>query len=40
MISLAKYYYLVVGDTFQLFYRSVVQAVDPYGYYIKLTGTT
>lgn len=38
-VHLADEYYLVVGDTFQLFYRSVVQAVDPYGYYIKLTGT-
>lgn len=38
-IFLADEYYLVVGDTFQLFYRSVIQAVDPYHYYIKLTGT-
>ncbi|MBP5407537.1 MAG: hypothetical protein J6Y42_00170 [Bacilli bacterium] len=38
-VHLASKYYLVVGDTFQLFYRSVVQAVNPYGYYIKLTGT-
>ncbi|HPX84743.1 MAG TPA: hypothetical protein PLW60_04380 [Bacilli bacterium] len=38
-IFLPKEYYLAVGDTFQLFYRSVVQAVDPYQYYIKLTGT-
>jgi prefoldin subunit 5 len=37
--KLAKEYSLVVGDTFQLFYRSVVQAVDPYNYYIKLTST-
>ncbi|HNZ50483.1 MAG TPA: hypothetical protein PKG91_03155, partial [Bacilli bacterium] len=28
-IFLPKEYYLAVGDTFQLFYRSVVQAVDP-----------
>ena len=39
-VHLADKYYLVVGDTFQLFYRSVVQAVNPYGYYIKLTGST
>ena len=39
VMHLAKQYYLVVGDTFQLFYRSVIQAVNPYGYYIKLTGT-
>ena len=29
---------VVVGDTFQLFYRSVIQAQDPYGYYIRVTG--
>ena len=39
VVHLAKEYYLVVGDTFQLFYRSIIQAVNPYGYYIKLTGT-
>ncbi len=38
-IFLAEEYYLAVGDTFQLFYRSVIQAVDSYDYYIKLTGT-
>jgi len=37
-IYLADQYYLVVGDTFQLFYRSVIKAVDPYGYYIHVTG--
>lgn len=37
-VKLADEYYLVVGDNFQLFYRSVIQAVDPYGYYIKLSG--
>lgn len=37
MISLAKYYYLVVGDRFELFYRGVVRAHDPYKYYIKAT---
>ena len=39
VMHLAKEYYLVVGDTFQLFYRSIIQAVNPYGYYIKLTGS-
>ena len=39
VVHLADRYDLVVGDTFQLFYRSVVQAVNPYGYYIKLTGS-
>ncbi len=38
VVSLADEYTLVVGDNFQLFYRSVVQAPDPYGYYIKLEG--
>ncbi len=37
-VNLADKYYLVVGDTFQLFYRSVIQAQDPYGYYIRVTG--
>ena len=37
-VYLADQYYLVVGDTFQLFYRSVIRAVDPYGYYLKVTG--
>ena len=39
VVHLADRYDLVVGDTFQLFYRSVVQAVNPYGYYIRLSGT-
>lgn len=38
-ITLADEYYLVVGDVFQLYYRSIIQAPDPYGYYIKLDGT-
>lgn len=38
-VFLADEYYLTVGDTFQLFYRSVIQAKNPYGYYIKLSGT-
>ena len=37
-VYLADQYYLVVGDTFQLFYRSVIRAVNPYGYYLKVTG--
>lgn len=37
-VNLADEYTLIVGDNFQLFYRSVVQAPDPYGYYIKLEG--
>ena len=37
-VQLADQYVLVVGDNFQLFYRSIVQAPDPYGYYIKLEG--
>lgn len=37
-IFLAKEYDLVVGNNFQLFYRSIIQAVNPYGFYIKLTG--
>ena len=37
-VFLADQYYLVVGDTFQLFYRSIIRAVNPYGYYIRLSG--
>lgn len=36
-IFLPEQYELVVGDNFQLFYRGVVQAVNPYGYHIKVT---
>ena len=39
-VQLADTYTLVVGDNFQLFYRSVVQAPDPYGYYIKFFNKT
>lgn len=35
-VFLADQYELVVGDNFQLFYRGVVQAVDPYGYHIRI----
>ena len=38
-IFLADEYYLVPDENFQLFYRSIIQAVNPYHYYIKLTGT-
>ena len=37
IISLAKYYYLVVGDRFELFYRGVIKSHNPYQYYIKAT---
>jgi len=36
-VFLADEYELVAGDNFQLFYRGVVQAVNPYDYYIKVT---
>lgn len=36
MIYLPKQYQLVVGDTFQLFYRSIIRSVNPYQYYIKV----
>ncbi|MBQ6699917.1 MAG: hypothetical protein IJM98_04585 [Oscillospiraceae bacterium] len=36
-VFLADEYELVVDDNFQLFYRGVVQAVNPYNYYIKVT---
>ncbi len=38
-VFLADKYYLVPNENFQLFYRSVIRAVDPYRYYIKLEGT-
>ncbi len=38
-IFLADEYYLVPGDNFQLFYRSVIQAVNPYNLHIKVVGT-
>ncbi|HKM29828.1 MAG TPA: hypothetical protein VJZ51_03645 [Bacilli bacterium] len=37
MLYLAKKYYLVVGDRFELFYRGIVKAINPYNYYIKIT---
>ncbi len=35
-VYLADQYELVVGDTFQLFYRGIVQAVNPYNYHIRI----
>ena len=35
-VFLPEQYELVVGDTFQLFYRGVVQAVNPYNYHIRV----
>lgn len=37
MLYLSKKYYLVVGDRFELFYRSVIKHYNPYVYYIKAT---
>lgn len=37
MISLAKTYYLVTNDRFELFYRSIIKSYRPYYYYIKAT---
>ena len=37
MISLAKYYYLVVNDRFELFYRGILRLHNPYKYYVKAT---
>lgn len=36
-VFLPERYELVAGDNFQLFYRGVVQAVDPYSYHIRVT---
>ena len=36
-IFLADEYDLVVNDTFQLFYRGIIQAVNPYNYHIAVT---
>lgn len=35
-IFLADRYELLAGDNFQLFYRGVIQAVNPYGYHIRV----
>jgi len=34
MIRLAKKYYLVIDEPFELFYRGIIQSHDPYLYYI------
>ena len=34
---LAENYDLVIGDTFELFYRGVVRSMNPYKYYIYVT---
>lgn len=36
IIFLPKAYHLVVGDRFELFYRGIIRAFDPYQYYIKI----
>lgn len=36
IIFLPKSYDLVVGDRFELFYRGIIRAFDPYQYYIKI----
>lgn len=36
LIYLAKNYDLVVGDTFELFYRGIIASMDPYKYYIHI----
>lgn len=35
-VFLSKEYYLTINDNFQLFYRGVVQAVNPYNYCISI----
>lgn len=37
MIYLAEKYYLVTGDRFELFYRSIIKKHNPYSQYIKAT---
>ena len=37
LISLSEKYYLVIGDRFELFYRSVIRMHNPYHYYVKAT---
>ena len=37
LIYLAKNYDLVIGDTFELFYRGVIRSMNPYKYYIFVT---
>ena len=35
-VNLADQYYLTPGDNFQLFYRGVIKAINPYNYYIRI----
>lgn len=35
MIELAKYYYLVINDRFEMFYRGIIKAFNPYSKYVK-----
>ena len=37
LLYLAKNYDLVIGDTFELFYRGVIKSMNPYKYYIYVT---
>ena len=37
LIYLAKRYDLVIGDTFELFYRGVIKSMNPYKYYIHVS---
>lgn len=37
LLFLAKNYDLVIGDTFELFYRGVIRSMNPYKYYIYVT---
>jgi hypothetical protein len=36
-VHLAERYHLVAGDTFQLFFRGIMEAVDPYHYHISIS---
>lgn len=38
LIFLAKNYDLVIGDKFELFYRGIIRSMNPYKYYIYVTG--
>jgi len=37
LLFLAKNYDLVIGDTFELFYRGVIRSMNPYKYYIHVS---
>ena len=36
LLYLAKHYDLVIGDTFELFYRGIIRSMNPYNYYIYI----